>query len=134
MAASDYLEDKLRRHIFGTATFTKPTALWVALFTTSPDDAGGVEVAAPSYARIQRNPGDANWTFPDAAGGEANNTAEIIFPVPDESWGQVVAVGIYDASTGGNLLTYGNLANVKTVNEGDSSPKFPAGALRSVFS
>lgn len=44
--ASDYLEAELRKHLFRTGSFVKPTVLAVALFTVSPADAGGgTEVA-----------------------------------------------------------------------------------------
>ena len=50
--ASDYLENKLIDHLFRAGTFAKPTALWVALFTGAPGDAGGgTEVSGGSYAR-----------------------------------------------------------------------------------
>ena len=39
--ASDYLEVELRKHIFRTGSFTKPTVLAVGLFTVTPSDAGG---------------------------------------------------------------------------------------------
>jgi hypothetical protein len=38
-------------------------------------------------------------------------------------------MGVYDASTGGNLLFYGNLTQAKTVNNGDAAPSFPAGTF-----
>ena len=53
---SDYLEVELRKHIFRTGSFTKPTVLAVGLFTVTPSDSGGgTEVSGGSYARVQRD-------------------------------------------------------------------------------
>jgi hypothetical protein len=41
----------------------------------------------------------------------------------------ITSWGIYDASTAGNLLWYGNLSVSKTVNNGDAAPSFGIGQL-----
>ena len=38
-------------------------------------------------------------------------------------------VGVYDATSGGNLLFYTALTVSKTVNNGDAEPSFAAGSL-----
>jgi hypothetical protein len=138
MPASKYLKDKLRRHVFGTASFTKPAAIYIGLFATQLDEnVLGTEVSAPSYARVRRDPGDANWAFPTAGGtnqGETSNIADLLYPDPAEAWGDVVAMAAFDAASGGNPIAYGNLLNPKTINSGDSAPKFPAGLLKFIFS
>jgi hypothetical protein len=131
---SDYLEGQLRAHIFRTASFTKPTALWVSLFTVTPADAGGgTEVTGGSYGRVNVPPLDANWSAPDATGGLTDNVAAITFPTPTANWGVVVAFGIHDASTAGNLLVWGPITPNKTINNGDPAPAFAAGALDVTF-
>lgn len=133
-AMSDYLEGQIRAHIFRTASFAKPTVLAVALFTTAPSDAGGgVEVSGGSYARVQRDPLDANWSAPDATGGQTANVAALTFPSPTADWGTVVAVGIFDATSGGNLLFWGPMATPRVVSNGDPAPTFPAGTLIVTF-
>lgn len=128
--ASDYLEGQLRAHLFRTASFTKPTVLGVALYTATPTDAGGgTEVTGGSYARVNVPPLDANWTAPDATGGLADNVAAITFAAPTANWGVVVAFGIFDATTAGNLLVWGPITPNKTVNNGDPAPAFAIGAL-----
>ena len=49
---SDYLEDKLLKHTFTNTAYTSPTALYVALFTAAPTDAGGgTEISGSAYVR-----------------------------------------------------------------------------------
>jgi len=131
---SDYLEVQLRAHIFRTASFTKPVALHVSLHTADPTDAGtGAEVSGGSYARVQRDPLDANWTAPDATGGLTDNVAAITFPAPTANWGVVTHFAVWDAATVGNMLCYGALTTPKTINSGDAAPSFAIGALDVTF-
>jgi hypothetical protein len=128
---SNYLEEEIIKHIFRTGSFTKPTVLGVALFTVAPNKetgAAGTEVSGGNYARIDVPPLDANW---DAVtdGGDTANTSVITFGVPSAAWGSIVAFGIYDALTVGNLMYSNNLTTSKTVNDGDPAPTFPAGSL-----
>src|SRR5688500_13817999 len=89
-AMSDYLEVELRKHIFRTGSFTKPTVLAVGLFTAAPSDSGGgTEVSGGSYARVQRDPLDANWTGASATDGLTDNAADIVFPAPTANWGVI---------------------------------------------
>lgn len=108
---SDYLEDALLDHFLGTTAYTAPAAVYVALYTAAPSDAGGgTEVTGGSYARQAA-------TFDAAASGATQNSANIDFSnMPSCT---VVAVGIHDASTGGNLLVHGTLSANKSVDAGD---------------
>ena len=54
-------------------------------------------------------------------------------PAPSANWGTVVAFGIHDAATTGNLLVWGPLTVNKTINNGDPAPKFTAGSLSITF-
>mgnify|MGYP003652141753 CR=1 FL=1 len=47
---------------------------------------------------------------------------------PTASWGTVVAVGIFDATTAGNLLAYANLSSSAAITTGDVL-RFNTGAL-----
>jgi hypothetical protein len=131
---SDYLEVELRKHIFRTGSFTKPTVLGVALFTVTPSDSGGgTEVSGGSYARVNLAPLDANWTGASATDGATDNAAAITFPTPSANWGVVVAFGIFDATSAGNLLVWGPITPNKTINNGDPAPAFAIGALDVTF-
>lgn len=133
-AMSDYLEVEIRKHVFRTGSFTKPTVLAVALFTAAPSDSGGgTEVSGGSYARVQRDPLDANWTGASSTDGLTDNAAALTFPTPTANWGTITHFGIFDATSGGNLLFWGALTTPKTVNNGDPAPAFATGALDVTF-
>ena len=130
---SDYLEVEVRKHIFRTGSFTKPTVLAVALFTAAPSDSGGgTEVTGGSYARVDVPPLDANWTGASSTSGLTDNAAAITFPTATADWGTITHVGIFDATTSGNLLFWGALAANKTVTNGDTF-SFATGALDVTF-
>lgn len=137
--ASDYLENILMDHIFRTRTFSKPTALYVALFTATPSDAGGgTEVSGGSYARVNLAPLDANWAATQGGNsgnssgtsGATSNSSIITFPAPTGNWGTVTSYGIFDASTAGNLLFWDALTNARTILSGDPQPLIAVGALQ----
>ena len=133
-AMTDYLEGQIRGHIFRTATFTKPTVLAVALYTAAPGETGGgTEVSGGSYARVQRDPLDANWTAASATDGLTDNAAALTYPAPSANWGTITHTAILDATTAGNFMVYGALTASKTVNSGDPAPSFAVGALNITF-
>lgn len=130
-AFSNFVENELIKHLFRTGSFTKPTALYIALFTAAPSDAGGgTEVSGAGYARVNLAPSDSNWAAP--TDGSTSNAVNIAFGLPTADWGVVTHLGVFDAVTGGNLLLWGALTAQKTVNNGDSAPVFNSGDL--VFS
>jgi hypothetical protein len=109
---SDYLENKVLAHVFGGTAYTAPSTLYLALYTVAPTDTGGgTEVSGGSYVRLA-------CAF-TVTGNLATNTAAEEWPVATGTWGTVVAVGVFDALTSGNLLAYGNLTASKTITSGD---------------
>ena len=121
---SDYLEDKVLDHVFGGNAYTAPGTLYVALYTVAPTDTGGgTEVTGGSYAR-QSGAFTVSGTNPT----QASNSAAIEYPTATANYGTVVAVGIFDALTSGNLLAYANLTASKVVSTGDVF-RFNAGDL-----
>lgn len=127
MSKSDYLENKVLDLILGGVAFSSPATVYVALFTTTPSDAGGgVEVSGGSYARVSKVNNSTNW--PAASGGAKSNGTEIAFPTATANWGTVVAFGIFDAASGGNLLYWGPISPSKSVPSG-ATARFPVGDL-----
>lgn len=103
MSKSDYLESKVLDHLLGRTTYTAPATVYVALYTTAPTDAGGgTEVSGGGYARKAVTNDATNW--PAASGGSKANGTAIAFPEATANWGTVVAWGLFDASSDGNLL------------------------------
>ena len=123
-AFSDYLENKVLGHVFGGTAYTAPTTLYVALYTVAPSDTGGgTEVSGGAYARQT-----ATFTVSGTNPTTASNTAAIEYPSATANYGTVVAVGVLDASSGGNLLAYSTLDSSKVVSSGDAF-RFNAGDL-----
>lgn len=116
---SNFLELELLDHVFGNAAYSAPATLYVALFTATPSDTGGgTEVSGGSYARKDVTNNATN--FPAAAAGAKSNGTAITFVTATASWGVVTQFGIFDASTNGNLLAWGDLTASKTVDSGDT--------------
>lgn len=112
---SDYLEDKVLDHVFGGTAYTAPSTLYVALYTVAPTDTGGgTEVSGGAYARQT-----AAFTVSGTSPTTASNSAAVEYPTATADYGTVVAVGIFDALSGGNLLAYANLDTSKVVSTGD---------------
>lgn len=134
-AMSDILEGNIITHMFRTGSWTKPTNLYISLYTSATDDAdGGTEVSGGNYSRAQLDPLDANWTAPSAGNGHTDNAVAITFPAPNANWGQVTHFGIHTASSGtGNRLIHGALTTPKTINSGDPAPSFAIGDLDVTF-
>jgi hypothetical protein len=126
----NYLKAQLHDHVFRTGSFTKPSGLYLALFTVKPgkDGAGGTEVSGGNYSRISCGPLDANWSAPDSA-GESANLVKFEFPEPDADWGLLTSWGIADAASAGNFLIVEDLEVQTQVYSYNLSPQFPIGFL-----
>ena len=129
---STYLEDKLLNWMKGTAFGTAPTTVYVALFTTNPtadDGTGVVEVSGGSYARASITT-SSGWSAISGSGTsphQISNAGTITFATPTASWGAVIGIGIYDASTSGNLLYWSSITS-QTISSGVVA-SFAASAL-----
>lgn len=110
---SNYLENALINATLRNTSYTSPSAVYVGLFTSDPTDAGsGTEVSGGSYARKQA-------TFSSPSNGVTSTSADITFDQATANWGTVTHIGIYDASTSGNLLYHSPLTTSKTIESGD---------------
>ena len=98
--------------------------LYVALYTTAPDDdgAGGVEVSGGSYARVAFS----DWTT--ASNGNKSNNTAIEFAEATASWGTIVAATVMDAATLGNQVGVTDTFSSVTIDSGEIL-RFPAGDL-----
>lgn len=121
---SDYTENKVLDHVVGKTSFTMPT-VWIGLYTVAPTDAaGGTEVTGGSYVRKATVGTD--WVAA-AAGANSNATVQT-FVTATANWGTIVAAGIFDAVSAGNMLVWGTLTVSKTVNTSDTL-SFPIGNI-----
>ncbi len=95
-----------------------PATTYVGLFTVLPTtDASasytGTEVTGGSYARVAvtSSTGWSAITGGSTAPSQISNAGIITFPTPTVSWGTIVAVGIFDAATTGNLLWFNSITS-----------------------
>ena len=138
-AFSDYVENKVIDALMRGQSFPTITNVHVALFTAAPSDSGGgTEVSGNNYGRVSVSAALSAWAGTQSAGstaassgtgGVTSNNSAISFPTPSGSWGTVTHWGLFDASTGGNLLVHAALTASKTINSGDTV-SFASGALQ----
>jgi hypothetical protein len=129
--ASDYLETQVGTHLLRTGSWTKPSAIYVALYTVMPAEAGtgGTEVTGGDYARVEHGPSDATWAAPVDGDGKFSNIGTVQFPAPSASWGAAVGFGLLDASTAGNYLIGNSFASPVVISSGGPAPAFAEGEL-----
>lgn len=127
-AFSDHLEAALINATLRGATYTG-SAVYVALFTSDPTDAGsGVELVDGAYVRQRAHASVASDGFTIPANGSSSNTRNLIFPAIAGTQKIVTHWGIFDAQTGGNLLYHSPMVNPKTLDPTDVL-SFPIGSL-----
>lgn len=115
-ALSDYAEKLLLDWLMTNGSATRPTNWYVALYTAAPNDAGGgTEVSGNGYSRQS-----VTFAAATSGAGTTSNTGDVVFTAAGGSWGTITHIGIFDASTAGNLLWHGALTASKTVADGDT--------------
>ena len=112
---SDYLENALLNATLNGTTYTAVATPYISLHTADPtDDGTGTEVSGGSYARTS-----ASFATASGTSGSIATDADTTFPTATASWGTVTHIGIWDASTSGNLLYHSALDSSKTIDSGD---------------
>jgi len=123
-ALSDYAEKLLLDWSMTGGSATRPTAWYVALYTVAPSDSGGgTEVSTGGYARQT-----VAFAAATSGAGTTSNTGDVSWTASGDAFGTVVAIGIHDAVSGGNLLWHGNMTASKTIADGDTL-EFSAGNI-----
>lgn len=125
---SNYLAQKILDAEFGLASYTFPATVYLALFTAAPTAAGGgTEVSGSNYSRVSVAMNGTNWS---RTAQTVTNLTQLLFPIFSGSVSTVVAVGIFDASTSGNLLWFSDLAGAyqKSFSANDQAV-YPAGSI-----
>ena len=121
MSFTNFLETEILDHVFAGSAYTAPGTLYLALYTAAPGETGGgTEVSGGAYARQ-------SVAF-TTSGNTTSNSAAVEYPTATASFGTVTHVGVFDASTGGNLMAYATLSSSKTIDTGDVF-RVPAGDL-----
>lgn len=128
---SDYLHDLQMDFLLSGEPYSSPANIYVALFTVKPTLAGtgGTEVVG-GVNYVRKPIAQGGWTGPSGNNRQYSNTANIEWDVPSGNWGTIVALGLYDAVSSGNLLFVNSFVTPKAVSDGDGAPKILAGQLR----
>ena len=127
-AFSDHLESALVTATLRGGTYTGG-AVYVALFTSDPTDAGtGNELSDSGYVRQRAHTTVASDGFTVPANGSTSNARNLIFPAIVDAQKTVTHWGIFDAQNSGNLLYHAAMLNPKTLDPTDVL-SFPIGSL-----
>jgi len=114
MSFTNFLETEILDHVFAGSAYTAPSTLYLALFTAAPGETGGgteVTTSGTAYARQ-------SVAF-TTTGNTTSNSASVEYATATASFGTVTHVGVFDASTGGNLMAYATLSSSKEIDTGD---------------
>jgi len=121
MSFTNFVETEILDHVFAGAAYTAPSTKYLALFTGAPGETGGgTEVSGGGYARQ-------SVAF-TTSGNTTSNNAAVEYPTATANYGTVTHVGVYDASSSGNLMAYAALSSNKTIETGDVF-RVPSGDL-----
>lgn len=125
---SDYLENAIFNATLRGGSHTGG-AVFAALFTTNPTDAGtGSELTDTAYVRQRAHTTVASDGFTAPNNGSGSNTRNLVFPAISNTQVTITHWGLFDAQTGGNLLYHAPLTNPKTLDPSDVL-SFPIGSL-----
>jgi hypothetical protein len=113
MAMTNYLSNALANAVVRNTSYTSPTSVYCALYSTAPTaSTSGTELSGSGYSRQV-------VTFNAPSAGVATSNIAVTFGNATANWSPVVAVGIVNASTSGNLL-YFNTVSTQNVLSGQS--------------
>lgn len=114
-----YLDNAFLNAALRNTAYTPQPVVYLALFTSTPGPGGGgTEVTGSGYGRQP-------VIFSAPVNGSTSNVSDITFPVALADWGTVTSFGIFETSSGGNLLYYSNLSAPRNILINDQA-RFPA--------
>jgi hypothetical protein len=119
-ALSDSAEKLVLDYLMTAGSVTRPTAWYVALYTSAPNDAstgssGGTEVSGNGYSRQS-----VTFAAASSPGGTTTSTNAQSFTASGGDFGTVTHMAIIDASSGGNMIWHGALTTSRVVSDGDT--------------
>lgn len=112
MSMTNYLENKILEATLKNISYASPSTVYLSLHSTANTDA-----AAGTELSFTNGYGRNAITFGSASNGTIQNTSAVTFTTTGSDWTRAVSVGIYDSSTGGNMLYWSSIVP-KTVKSG----------------
>lgn len=127
---NDATELKILDHLVGKTTWTLPSTVYIALFTTAVTDAGGgTECTGGSYAR--KLTAGSDWVAAAGAGAASSNATVITFVTPTGSWGTATHFALMASVSGvtaADYLGWSDLTTPQAIGTGNTV-SFAIGAL-----
>ena len=110
-----YSANRILDRNFGGTAYTPPATMYFGLSTTviQIDGTGATEPSGGAYARVALTNDKTNWGT--ASNASLTNSTAVTFPESTASWGTITYVGIWDASTAGNVWFFDALSPSKVV-------------------
>lgn len=114
MAMTNSLANQIANATIRNTSYTSPASVYASLYSVAPTaNTAGTELTGNGYSRQLTT-----FSAP-SAGAAASNVAVTFGAATGNNWPTVVAVGIVDASTSGNLM-YFNTISGRNIKIGDS--------------
>ncbi len=128
MAISYYSANRLLDKNFGATAYSEPSTYYFGLSTTTIqiDGTGATEPSGSAYARVSLANNKTNWGT--ASNAALTNSTAVTFPESTGSWGTITYVGMWDASTAGNIWWFDSLSPARTV-ASSTTVLFAVGAI-----
>jgi len=128
MAITYYSGNRVLDYNFGGTSYTVPSTLFFGLSTTTIqiDGSGATEPSGGSYARVSLANNKTNWG--NASNASLTNAAAVQFTESTASWGTITYVGIWDASSSGNVWWVDALSPARSVSSA-TTVLFAIGAI-----
>jgi len=117
MSKTNWARNQVQDYLFGGVSFTPPATLYLGLSTTTPSVTGSniTEPSGAGYARVAITNNKSNFSY--STSGCVLNTGSIVFPESSGSWGTILSVVLFDASTSGSAWDYTTLTTPKVVQD-----------------
>lgn len=113
MSFTTFLDNKVLDHVLGTTSYTAPANVYIGLFTSATNAAGGgTECTGGSYSRK-------SMSFDAAAAGAVDNPSAVEFSTATGIWGTITHTAVFDSVSGGNMLAQTALTASKAIGVGD---------------
>lgn len=117
----NWAENALLNHLLKGTSMSQPAHIYIAFSTTDPGESGSGITEPAGLSRLQCD----SWTI---SGNAASNTNTVTTDAASQNCGHIAYIALFDASTSGNMLAYGELTDHKDINAGDKA-EFAAGEI-----
>lgn len=121
MIICDAEAEALLNSILGGAAYTPAVTVYLGLLTSAPaqDGTGYAEVVGTGYARITKTNNATNFPACTAGTRQKLNGVVITFATAGASWGTIIGVGVFYASSSGDCKMYAPLPSPEVINTGN---------------